>query len=105
VALGDPTAGELTATYNRRRRRAGARACLLDEARAASHELRGQKKRCRPSEVARPAVQAKRRRFLRHIRRSRSTVSSFWTNPACTWRMSRSQTWVKRGTEFIDLCR
>jgi len=58
--------------------------------------IRGQKKRCRPSEVARPAVQAKRRRFLKHIQAIPSTVSSFWTNRLHV-PMEPQHTWVKPG--------
>jgi transposase len=52
--------------------------------------------------VARPAVQAKRRRFLRRIRAIPVDRLVVLDESGVHVAMSRSHTWVKRGTEFID---
>lgn len=52
--------------------------------------------------MARPAVQATRRRFLRRIRAIPVDRLVFLDESGVHVAMSRSHTWVKRGTEFID---
>ena len=52
--------------------------------------------------MARPAVRAKRRRFLRRIRAIPVDRLVFVDESGVHAAMSRSHTWVKRGTEFID---
>jgi hypothetical protein len=52
--------------------------------------------------VARPAVQAQRRRFLRRIRAIAVDHLVFLDESGVHAAMSRSHTWVKRGTEYID---
>lgn len=52
--------------------------------------------------MARPAVQATRRRFLRHIQAIPVDRLVFLDESGVHVAMSRSHTWVKRGTEFID---
>ena len=52
--------------------------------------------------MARPAVQAKRRRFLRRIRAIPVDRLVFVDESGIHAAMSQSHTWVKRGTEFID---
>ena len=52
--------------------------------------------------MARPAVQAQRRRFLKRIRAIARTRLVFLDESGVHAAMSRSHTWVKRGTEYID---
>ena len=52
--------------------------------------------------MARPAVQAQRRHFLRRIRAIPIARLVFLDESGMHAAMSRSHTWVKRGTEYID---
>ena len=59
------------------------------------------KKRRRPLEATRPDVQAKRHAFLTTVRGFPSRLV-FLDESGMHLAMSRSHTWVKRGTEYLD---
>ena len=60
------------------------------------------KKRRRPLEATRPDVQAKRHAFLTTVRRIPVERLVFLNESGMHLAMSRSHTWVKRGTEYLD---
>ena len=60
------------------------------------------KKRRRPLEATRPDVQAKRHAFLTTVRRIPVERLVFLDESGMHLAMSRSHTWVKRGTEYLD---
>ena len=63
---------------------------------------RPKKKRRRPLESLRPDVVAKRKTFLRKIRRVPVEKLVFIDESGMNLSMSRTHAWVKRGAEFID---
>jgi hypothetical protein len=102
AALGDPTASELTAAYNRQRR-GRARVHVSSMKRALHrHDYVVKKKRCRPQEVDRPDVQTRRRAFLSAVRRIPIDRLVFLDESGVHVAMHRTHTWVKRGTEYIE---
>jgi len=100
--LGDANAGELTAEFNRQRR-GGNRVHVSSMKRALYRNgYVVKKKRFRPLEQLRPDVQAKRRAFLRKVRRIPRRRLVFLDESGLHRSMARSHVWVKKGTEYIE---